>query len=121
MRLTSNRVAPLHRSVVGAALGRLVAADAASLSELSVDYCNLGDAGLAPLFAVLPDNHHLRALNVIFGREEVSVSPAFAARVLAAVRSNTSLRCFHPPAVYNVVHVRELEEAEALVKACGSA
>ena len=117
VRMYLNRVAPFHQSVIGAALGRLVAADAASLSELHVGYCNVG---LAPLFAALPDNHHLRALNVIYGWAEVGVSRAFAARVLAAVRANTSLRCFNPPAVYNVVHVRELEEAEALVKARGA-
>ena len=122
VRLTWNRVAPPHRSVVGAALGRLVAADAASLSELNVAYCELDDAGLAPLFAALPDSHHLRALNVSYGGAEVGVSRAFAVRLLAAVRANTSLRCFSPPAAIGPfkVDLPELEEAEALVKARGA-
>ena len=131
-RLYLNSVASPHRSAVGAALGRLVAADAASLSELNMFKCDLGDAGLAPLFASLPDNHHLRTLCVGCGRVDptspwpppVGVSRAFAGRLLAAVRANTSLRCFTPPAVidsFGVDYVPELEEAEALVKARGAA
>jgi hypothetical protein len=77
-----------RRGAAGAALGALVAANAAALTELDVSYCGLGDEGLRPLFEALPANSHLRGLDV---RRSV-VSARFAARVLApAVCANRSL------------------------------
>jgi hypothetical protein len=74
---------------IGAALGRLVAADVPALEELRLDFCGLGDAGMRPLFAALPRNTHLRQLVV----EDCLVRGAeVATELLTAVRANTSLR-----------------------------
>jgi hypothetical protein len=73
----------------GAALGALLAANAPALTELNVDHCWLGDAGMAPLFQALPANTHLRTLKCGVN----NITEAFAAAVLLpAVRANASLR-----------------------------
>jgi hypothetical protein len=83
-----NEVGPAHAACVGAALSALVAANAPALQTLDVCGCELGDAGLRPLFDALPRNSHLRALYV----SRNSMSEAFARDVLLpAVRANTSL------------------------------
>jgi hypothetical protein len=77
------------QAAAGAALGALVAANAAALHELDVSYCWLGDAGLRPLFDALPANTHLRTLSC--GVKELS--DAFLRdALLPAVRANSSLR-----------------------------
>jgi hypothetical protein len=77
------------RAAVGAALGALVAADAPALTALSVSDCHLGDAGMAPLFAALPQNTHLRSLACA----ENDVTEACARdALLPAVRANAGLR-----------------------------
>jgi hypothetical protein len=88
--LQRNRVPAAHRAVAGALFGALVAANAPSLTQLNVAYCDLGDDGLRPLFEALPANTHLRTLNV----SRNNTNEAFAADVLLpAVRANASLRC----------------------------
>jgi hypothetical protein len=78
-----------HEEHAGALLGALVAANAPSLAELKVSHWNGGDALLRPLFAALPHNMHLRALNVTGN----GFSDAFAHdELLPAVRANASLR-----------------------------
>ena len=83
------------KAAAGAALGALVAANSPALHELSLFQCQLSDAGLAPVFAALHLNTHLRSLNCRF----TSVSEAFVRdAVLPAVRANVglqTLRC-HP-------------------------
>ena len=75
--------------VAGAALGRLVAADAPALVELDVACWYLGDAGLAPLMQALHGNAHLRKLDIAHS----DMTAAFArTRLLPAVHANTSLR-----------------------------
>jgi hypothetical protein len=74
---------------IGAALGALVAANAPALTELCVMRCNLGDAGLAPLFEALPRNTHLRSLSY----SQNGITEACATDVLLpTVRANGSLR-----------------------------
>jgi hypothetical protein len=90
--LSDNRAAAEHAAALApafAALGALVAADAAALTLLDVSYCELGDAGLTPLFDALPGNTHLRVL--VCG--DNGLSRAFArGRLLRAVRANAALR-----------------------------
>jgi Ran GTPase-activating protein (RanGAP) involved in mRNA processing and transport len=90
LNFDANRCVPDEAAhIAGAALGALVAANAPALHELSVYSCSLGDAGLAPLFAALQRNTHLRTLKC----EENDMSGAFARHVaLPALRANTSLR-----------------------------
>jgi hypothetical protein len=84
--------APAQKAAAGAALGALVTANAPALTQLHVSFCNLGDAGLRPLFEALPANTHLRELYCIDPR----MSEAFCGDVaLPAVRANTSLRHIH--------------------------
>jgi hypothetical protein len=74
---------------VGAALGALLAANAAPFESLTLDACWLRDACLAPLFEALRTNSHLRALDCSLS----SMSAPFVAQaVLPAVRENVSLR-----------------------------
>jgi hypothetical protein len=74
---------------LGAALGALVAANAHALEELDLTGCALGDVGLGPLVDALPLNTHLRTLNL----DRIRCTNDFArARLLPAVRANTSLR-----------------------------
>jgi hypothetical protein len=87
--LRNNTEQEADRPAVGAALGALLAANAPALTELYVARCNLGDAGMAPLFEALPANTHLRTLKC--GANDTT--EAFAADVLLpAVRANASLR-----------------------------
>jgi hypothetical protein len=77
------------RAAVGAALGALLAADAPALTALSVSDCHLRDAGMAPLFAALAQNTHLRSLACA----ENDVTEACARdALLPAVRANAGLR-----------------------------
>jgi hypothetical protein len=81
-----------RHQATGASLGALVAANAPALTELDVSYCQLGDAGLRPLFEALPHNTHLRTLGCL-GND---MSEACARDVLLpAVRANTGLRDVH--------------------------
>jgi hypothetical protein len=77
---------------LGAALGALVAANAAALHELHLSYVTYFDAGLlalGPLVDALPFNTHLRTLNL----DRTRWTDDFARdRLLPAVRANTSLR-----------------------------
>jgi hypothetical protein len=61
------------RVAAGAALGALLAADAPALTELDVEQCNLGDAGVAPLLEALPRNTHIRTLKWRGGNDEAAV------------------------------------------------
>ena len=77
------------KAVAGAALGVLVAANSPALRNLSLFQCQLSDVGLAPVFAALPLNTHLRELNCQYsGISEAFVHDA----VLPAVRANVGLR-----------------------------
>jgi hypothetical protein len=92
----------------GAALGALVAANAPALHELKVSFCNLGDAGLRPLFDALPANTHLRTLSCS-GKK---LSDAFARdTLLPAVRANSGLRKLD-----TYLYFDDAREAEALVQ-----
>ncbi len=76
-------------AVIGAVLGRLVAANTPALTELSVSLCCLDDESLTPLLQALPHNTHLRSLDMTYN----TISAACARDVLLpAVRANTSLR-----------------------------
>jgi hypothetical protein len=76
------------QDAAGAALGALVAANAAALSDLDLSDCGLQEAALGPLFDALPANTHLETLML----GEVTASAAFLRdRLLPAVRANTSL------------------------------
>jgi hypothetical protein len=107
-----------NAAAAGAALGALVAVNALSLQTLDVSYSSLGDAGLAPLFAALPHNTHLRELYC----EDNGMTAAFAHnRFLPAVRANTSLRELMASGWFGGAEdgaaPDEVLEAEALVKA----
>jgi hypothetical protein len=94
--------------VAGAALGALVAANAPSLTELDITFCNLEDTGLGPLFDALPANTHLRTLKC----EDNRLSDAFARdALLPAVRANSSLRELNTG-----LRTDAAREAEALVQ-----
>jgi hypothetical protein len=85
----------------------LLAANAHALQKLDVSYCNIGDAGLRPLFDALPRNTHLRTLYL----GENGMSEAFARDVLLpAVRANSSLTMLWT----GVLHAAAAE-AEAIV------
>lgn len=99
------------RTLAGAALGRLVAANTPALKGLNVTGCELGDDGLRPLFAALPSNTYLGILDA----ERNGISAAFAPVVLAYVKANQSLRQLYIVG-YEEVSSAELREAEALVK-----
>jgi hypothetical protein len=102
LRTLNFTVLSLHRcgefqATAGAALSRLLLADAPALQTLRISSCGLGDAGLGPLFDALPRNTHLRTLHCC----ENDVSEAFARDVLLpAVRANTSLRELHADREY---------------------
>ena len=108
-----NRVAPAGRKAVGAALGLLVAADS-PLITLDISDCALGSKGLLPLIDALPHNTHLRRLSCT----ENEFTRLTAARLLAAVRANTSLVDLE--AAYDPFKggpCPDLVEAEAVVEA----
>jgi hypothetical protein len=77
------------RAAAGAALGRLVVANAPALQNLSLRNSRLGDVGMAPIFDALACNTHLDGLDV--AHADMS-DELLRTRVLAAVRANTSLR-----------------------------
>jgi hypothetical protein len=99
---------PEAQQAVGEALGRLVAAESA-LTYLDMYYCDLGDAGVGPLFAALAQNTTLRTLKIAYN--DISRECARDV-VLPAVRANASLRelQFWQP------DIPELVEAEELVR-----
>jgi hypothetical protein len=90
----------------GAALSRLLVADAPFLQTLRINSNELGDAGLGPLFDALPRNTHLRTLDC----SDNNMSAAFARdRLLPAVRDNTLLRELHAdPRLNGAVEAMEL-------------
>jgi hypothetical protein len=97
-----------NRVAAGAALRVLLAANAPALTELHVIFCNLRDAGMAPLFEALPANTHLRTLKCAAN----NITDAFAATVLLpAVRANGSLRSLRTGG-----HWPSAREAEAVVR-----
>ena len=109
-------------AAAGAALGALVAANAAALHDLDVHSCHLGDAGLAPLFDALPHNTHLRQLNCCNnGMSDDFAHDCF----LPAVRASTSLRKLEASELWDIDEdgeaPPEVLEAEALVAARGAA
>jgi hypothetical protein len=86
--ISINGVEPADREDAAAALGALVGANAPALISLNVSSCDLGDAGLGPLFDALPANTHLRKLNCV----DNALTDAFMReQLLPAVRANTSL------------------------------
>ena len=96
-----------NRSVFGAALGALVAADAPTLQVLDCSYNNLGGAGLTPIAEALPLNHHLYELNV----GDNGMTEAFARNLLLpAVRANTTLRALQCGFCCSAGSVAEAEE-----------
>jgi hypothetical protein len=104
-----NEAEPAGQEEAGAALGALVAANAPALTELRVLDCDLGDAGLRPLFDALPANTHLRTLYCSNNR----LSDAFVRdALLPAVRANSSLRELWAGRVWDAA----AREAEALVQ-----
>jgi hypothetical protein len=95
----------------GRALGALLAANAPALLEVAFFDCNLGDAGLHPVMDALPRNTHLRKLACAGN----GMTMAFArARLLPAVRDNTSLRFFHGAPDDDEEEEEEEEEEERL-------
>jgi hypothetical protein len=110
LSVLGNDASTADRPNAGAALGALLAANAPALTELDVSNCNLGDAGMAPLFEALPANTHLRTLKCSGNR----ITGAFAAAVLLpAVRANASLRDLATTSMG--VDTPALREAEAIV------
>jgi hypothetical protein len=104
---------------LGAALGALVAANAAALHELNLSYLAFFDAGLlalGPLLDALPLNTHLRTLNL----DCIRCTHDFARdRLLPSVRANMSLRRLIVP---HGAHANAfVYEAEALVAARNAA
>ena len=85
LSLEGNTVAPAGRTLVGTALGLLVAADSILVSLVSG--CKLGYEGLPPLIEALPRSMHLSQLDC----DENGFTQLAAAQLLAAVRSTTSL------------------------------
>ncbi len=108
LNISGNAVEPAGREEAGAALEALVAANAPALHELDVSYCNLGDAGLGPLFDALPANTHLRKLSC---GDNLLLDAFVRARLLPAVRANSSLR-----ELDTRLHTIAAREAEALVQ-----
>ena len=83
------------KAAAGAALGALVAANSPALRKLILFQCQLSDVGLAPVFAALNLNTHLRKLSCQFS----AISEAFVRdAVLPAVRANVGLHrlSLHP-------------------------
>jgi hypothetical protein len=104
------------RQCVGTLLGALIAADAPTLTALTLVQSHLNDAGLRPLFEALPGNAHLRELKCL----DNFISNAFEADVLLpAVHANTSLRTL---VVYQYAQQASgaVLEAQTLVKSRGS-
>jgi Ran GTPase-activating protein (RanGAP) involved in mRNA processing and transport len=109
--------APLQ-AAAGAALAALLAADAPALREVDVSNNGLGDAGLAPIMAVLRSCKHLCSLRCDYN----GVSEAFARDVLLpAVRDNASLRALTACGGRDGGSTPFLCQAEALVAARAAA
>ena len=84
-----------HLSLLGAAVGVIVAANAPALHTLRIMDIPLLEVGLAPLLDALPLNSHLRELDIFYTRRVCSLSREFTRdRLLPAVCANTSLRFF---------------------------
>jgi len=99
------------RRAVGGHLASLIMHDSA-LQMLDLSWSCLGEAGLAPIFEVLPRSSSLKEL--CFSYE--TISHEFARDViLPAVRANTSLRKLKIGTSRS--EVPELAEAEAIVAA----
>lgn len=100
---------------VGDALASLVAAG--SILTLNVASCQLGEAGLRPLFVAVAGCVQLRELECSFNHVDAAALAGYGALVLAAAQQNSSL-------VELDVHEQEgtevaLEQAMALVSARG--
>jgi hypothetical protein len=109
-------VANADLTVVGAALGALVAADAPALVELNMENNMLSEDGWGPLVDALPRNTHLRSLDMRSTSDPPpdfdNISEAFARdRLLPAVRANMSLRT-----LTTGLKSDSAREAEALVQ-----
>jgi len=87
-----------------------VAADS-PLEKLDISECNLGDAGVRPLFEAVSHSMTLRSLDFCYNRISTNCARE---HILPAVRANTSLRELFCQTWDGIV---ELEEAEALVAA----
>jgi hypothetical protein len=108
LNILGNSVDAADREEAGASIAALVASNAPALTELGVWSCNLGDAGLGPLFDALPANAHLRKLNCVRN----VLSDAFVRdSVLPAVRANSSLRELNAGLETDAAH-----EVEALLQ-----
>ena len=83
---------PLVADAAGPALAALIAADAPALTELNISGCGLGEAGLGAFCDALPHNRHLCQLDL---RNNAVPAGFMHARMLPAVRANTSLRTLH--------------------------
>jgi hypothetical protein len=95
LHLRAEHTEPQHRSAAGAALARLLAADAPALELLDVAHWTLGEAALLPVAAALGRNSHLRELDIENNGDEGARdwSPAFLeGALLPAVRGCASLR-----------------------------
>ena len=80
---------PDDGAAIGAALAELIAADTPVLQSLYLRAVRLNDEGLAPIMDALPQNHHLRKLDI----SRAGATEAFSRdRMLPAIRANTSLR-----------------------------
>ena len=77
------------RAAVGAAVGRLVAANAPKFAEL--EGMDMDAVGLQPLIDALPHNTHLQYLDC---RGNCAATQPIGAALAAAVRQNTSLTYF---------------------------
>ena len=77
-------VSEQHKATAGQALGALLAANSPSLRRLDVEWCHLGDEGVAPLLEGLAQNTHLRSLECGYNHvtetfERDVLEPAMAA------------------------------------------
>ena len=97
-------------AAAGAALAALLAADAPALTDLGVANCNLGAAGLGALIDALPRNSHLRELDI---RNNTVPAGFMRARLLPAVRGNTSLRDLRVGAYGEAANDNTLAQEEA--------
>ena len=101
------------KAAAGAALGALVATNSPAFHELSLFQCQLSDAGLAPVFAALRLNTHLRSLNCGFS----AVSEAFVRdAVLPAVRANVGLQALRLHPVHQGADWPDARRAEFIVR-----
>jgi hypothetical protein len=104
--LVENRVGGGRHQAAGDALGELIIANSASLRELEVNNCALGDVGLEPLVHALPHNTHLRVLDCSHNGMSEECARA---DLLPAVHANTSLRVLTADAVDLYCTAREAE------------